>query len=85
MNCSVFPIPMLGETGVTAIDFKVTVAAVTVRGSFGLTMLPCVAVICAVPAATPVASPVVELIVANAVFEDFQVTLVVMFFAELSL
>ena len=66
-------------------DFKVTVAAVTVKGSFGLAMLPCVAVICVVPAATPVARPVVELIEANAVFEDFQVTAVVMFFVELSL
>jgi hypothetical protein len=81
----VFPIPTLGEAGVTAIDFRVTAAAVTVSGSFGLTMLPCVAVICVVPAATPVASPVAATIVAKAVFEDFQVTLAVMFFVELSL
>jgi hypothetical protein len=41
-------------------------------------------VICVVPAATPVANPVAAPIVANAVFDDFQATLVVMFFVELS-
>src|ERR1700687_2960935 len=76
---------MLGEAGVTAIDFRVTVAAVTVSGLFGLTTLPCVAEISVVPAATPVANPVAEPIVANAVFEDLHVTLVVRFFGELSL
>jgi hypothetical protein len=85
VNCCVFPIPTLGEAGVTAMDCSVTVAAVTVSASFGLATLPCVAVICVVPAATPVANPVAAPIVANAVFDDFQVTLVVMFFVELSL
>jgi hypothetical protein len=85
VNCTVFPMPTLGEAGVTAIDFRVTVAAVTVSGSFGLTTLPWVAVISVVPPATPVANPVVLPIVANAAFDDFHVTLVVMFFVELSL
>src|ERR1700740_338054 len=76
---------MFGDAGVTAIDFNVTTAAVTVSGSFGLTTLPCVAVICVVPAATPVANPVAPPIVAKPVFDDFHVTLVVMFFVELSL
>jgi hypothetical protein len=77
--------PTPGDAGVTAMDCSVTVAAVTVSGSFGLTTLPCVAVICVVPAATAVANPVAVPIVAKAVFDDFQVTLVVMFFVELSL
>jgi hypothetical protein len=85
VNCTVFPMPTLGDGGVTAMDCSVAAVALTVSGSFGLTMLPCVAVICVVPAATPVASPVAAPIVANAVFDDFQVTLVVMFFVELSL
>jgi hypothetical protein len=85
VNCTVFPIPMLGEAGVTAIDLRVKVAAVTVSGLFGLTTLPCVAEISVVPAATPVANPVAEPIVANAVFEDFHVTLVVRFFVALLL
>jgi len=85
VNCTVFPIPTLGDAGVTAMDRSVTTAAVTVSGSFGLTTLPCVAVICVVPAATPVASPVAAPIVANAVFDDFHVTLLVMFLVELSL
>src|SRR5437879_4463427 len=84
-NCMVFPTTTLGDAGVTAIDFRVTAVAVTVSESFGLTILPCVAVICVVPAATPVASPVRAPIVAKAVLEEFQVTLVVMFFLELSL
>ena len=85
VNCSVFPIPMLGDAGVTAMVFSVTTAAVTVSGLFGLTTLPCVAVIPVVPAATPVANPVAAPIVANPVFDDFHVTLVVMFLVELSL
>ena len=85
VNCTVLPMPTVGEAGVTAIDCNVAVEAVTVKGSLGLTMLPCVAVICVVPAATPVANPVVAPIVAKAAFDDFHVTLVVMFFVELSL
>jgi hypothetical protein len=83
-NCCVLPATIDGEAGVTAMDFNVTTAAVTVSGSFGLTTLPCVAVICVVPAATPVANPVAPPIVAKAVFDDFHVILVVMFFVELS-
>ena len=85
VNWTVFPIPTLGDAGVTAMDSSVAVEAVTVSGLFGLVTLPCVAVICVVPAATPVANPVAVPIVANAVFDDFHVTLVVMFFVELSL
>jgi hypothetical protein len=85
VNCCVFPATIEGDGGVTATDLSVTPAAVTVSASFGLTTLPCVAVICVVPAATPVASPVAAPIVAKPVFDDFQVTLAVMFFVELSL
>jgi len=85
VNCIVFPMPTVGDAGVTAMDCNVTEPAVTVRGSLGLTMLPCVAVICVVPAATPVANPVVAPIVAKAAFDDFHVTLAVMVFVELSL
>jgi hypothetical protein len=85
VNCCVAAAVMEGDTGITAIETSVTPAAVTVKASLGLTTLPCVAVICVVPAATPVANPVAAPIVAKAVFDDFQVTLVVMFFVELSL
>src|ERR1700690_1070379 len=66
-------------------DCNVTATAVTLNPSCGLTTLPSVAVRCVVPAATPVANPVFAPIVANAVFDDFQVTLVVMTFVLLSL
>jgi hypothetical protein len=85
VNCCVEPVVIEGDAGVTAIDLSVTPTAVTVSASLGLTMLPCVAVISVVPAATPVANPVVAPMVANAVLDDFHVTLVVMFFVELSL
>jgi hypothetical protein len=80
VNCSVVLMTMLGAVGVMAIDTKV--AAVTVSGTLGETMLPEVAVIFAVPAATLVARPLlpeVLLIVATVVVSDAQVTLVVMF------
>ena len=47
--------------------------------------LPCVAVICVLPALSPVARPVAGPIVATEEFEDAQVTLVVMFLLLLSL
>jgi hypothetical protein len=40
VNCTAFPIPTFGEAGVTAMDRRVTAAAVTVSGSFGLTAPP---------------------------------------------
>src|SRR5260370_9773291 len=60
-------------------------ATVTLSGSFGLTTLPCVAVISVVPTATPVANPPAATIVANNVFEEAHVTLLVIFLVELSL
>jgi len=85
VNCCVVPALIEGAAGVTAIDCSVTTAAVTVNESFGLTTLPSVAVICVVPAATPVANPVLAPMVANPVFDEAHVTVVVMFFVELSL
>ena len=58
-------------------DFRV--AAVTVRESLGLTTLPSVAVIFAVPAVTLVARPELVPMVATPVLEEAQVTEVVMF------
>ena len=49
-----------------------------VRVSLGLLMLPRDAVICEVPAEIPVARPVFAPMVATAVLEEVQVTLVVM-------
>src|SRR5260370_6466913 len=60
-------------------------ATVTLSGSFGLTTLPCVAVISVVPTATPVANPPAATIVANNGFEEAHVTLLVIFLVELSL
>jgi hypothetical protein len=83
VNCWVCDGLIDGLEGVTAMDFRV--AAVTVRESLGLTTLPSVAVIWAVPAATPVAKPVLAPMVATPVFEEAQVTEVVMFLVLLSL
>jgi hypothetical protein len=58
-------------------DFRV--AAVTVRESLGLTTLPSVAVIFAVPAVTLVARPELVPMVATPVLEEAQVTEVDMF------
>jgi hypothetical protein len=64
-------------------DFRV--AAVTVRESLGLTTLPSVAVIFAVPAVTLVARPELVPMVATPALEEAQVTEVVMFLVLLSL
>lgn len=75
MNCCVAPTAKLAGLGVTAIELSVFVAAVTVRVADPLTPLS-EAVIVDDPAATPVASPPV-LMVAAAVFDEVQVTVVV--------
>ena len=77
VNCWVFDGLIDGLEGVTAMDCRV--AAVTVRAPLGLTTLPSVAVICEVPAVTPVARPVLVPMVATALLEEAQVTVVVMF------
>ena len=77
VNCSVVPFTMEGFVGVTAMDCRV--GAVTVRVIPGLTMVPCVAVICEVPTPAPLARPVPVPIVATEAVAEAQVTLVVMF------
>ncbi len=66
-----------GSTGVTASD--TSSAAVTVRVTPGLVILPEVAVMVVVPAATEVARPVFNPIVATPVLVLAQVTLSVIF------
>ena len=66
------PMAKLAAFGVTAIEVTVDDAAVTVRAAVPLTPLS-EAVIVVDPASTPVARPPL-LMVAAAVFEDFQVT-----------
>ena len=61
------------------------VELITAKVSAGLTMLPCVAVICELPTTTPVPKPVVAPIVATDMVADAHVTLVVMFCVLLSL
>ena len=73
VNCWVAPTTMLTVAGVTAIEERV--AAVTVRVVFP-EILPDVAVMIAEPAAIAVAKPL-PLTVATDVFEEFQVTCVV--------
>lgn len=72
----VLPAAIDGVAGVTEIE--VSTAAVTVRVRV-LLIVPELAVIVAVPAATPFASPVWSPIVAVAVLDEVQLTVVVMF------
>jgi hypothetical protein len=77
---------MVADGGVMAIDTNV--AAVTVSGTLGETILPEVAVIFAVPAVTVLASPWLPealLMVATPVVSDAQVTLLVRFWLDPSL
>ena len=76
------PLAIEGLPGVTAMDCRV--GAVTVRVIAGLTMVPCVAVICEVPTPAPLAKPVLVPIVATAPVAEAHVTLVVMFCVLLS-
>ena len=82
VNCWLAPAVMLGLTGVTAIDCRVTAAALTVSAVEPVTPLSD-AVMVDVPADTPVASPAV-LIVATDAVADAQVTWLVRFCVELS-
>ena len=80
VNCWVLPAVTDGFAGVTAMEFRT--AAVTVREVLP-DIAPIVAVIEVLPVATVVAKPV-ELMVAEAVLVEDQVTLLVMSFVELS-
>jgi hypothetical protein len=73
VNCLVFPAGTLGLAGVTAIEDRV--AGVTVMVVFPA-ILPDAAVMVAIPATTAVASPVL-LTVVTEVFEEAQVTCLV--------
>ena len=70
VNCMVWPMAMLGLTGVTVIETRI--AAVTVKVVFP-DLLPDVAVMTAVPAAAPVARPL-AFTVATLIVPDDQVT-----------
>lgn len=75
VNCWVVPRAIFGVLGVTAIEVRV--ADVTVRVKLFETILPDAAVIVVEPLPTAVASPLAPpalLTVATAVFEEFQVT-----------
>ena len=71
------PLAIEGLAGETAIDCRV--GTVTARVTDGLTMVPCVAVICEVPTPAPLARPVPVPIVATEAAAEAHVTLVVMF------
>ncbi len=82
VNCCVRPFAIVGFAGVTAIDCSV--AAVTVSTSTGEVTPLRLAVMLLVPTATPVANPA-AVMVAAAVFDEFQVTCAVTFAVEVSL
>ena len=76
VNCSVSPLAIEGEGGVTAME--TSVAAVTVSESCGLVTAPEEAVMLVEPVASVEAKPEVEM-VATAVFEEAQVAVLVRF------
>jgi hypothetical protein len=80
VNCCVFPTPTDGFTGVTAIETSVAAVTVSVVDPF---TVPEVAEIVEVPAFKPEARPP-ALMVAVAVVDEAQVTLLVKFCVLLS-
>ena len=76
VNCWVLPTTILAAVGVTAIEDKVAVEAVTVRAAVSEVLPLKVAVMFAEPAALAVANPLLT-IVAVAVLDELQVTCVV--------